>query len=263
MKFNPVVLFISFIGVLMAPLGHAEMVNTISRVKPAVVIVGTHKATNSPRFNLRGTGFVMSRGNQTNSNLVVTNAHVLPQPGQEDVDAALVVQVRLDGHNLQMRLAKVIEVDKVHDLALLRLDGPAVSGLTVRDSNGVREGQAVAFMGFPIGGALGFSPVTHRAMISSITAAALPSANANQLNTQVIRSLRGEDSFDIFQLDGTAYPGNSGGPLFDPENGDVLGVLNMVFIKGTRESALSHPSGISYAIPSRFVLQLVQRYKGP
>ena len=52
---------------------------------------------------------------------------------------------------------------------------------------------------------------------------------------------------------------SSGGPLFDPDSGEVLGVVNMVFIKGTRESALSNPSGISYAIPAKFVLQLLQR----
>jgi len=34
-----------------------------------------------------------------------------------------------------------------------------------------------------------------------------------------------------------------------------------VFIKGTRESALSNPSGISYAIPSKFILELLQRSK--
>lgn len=254
-----------FCGVACGLLGgtaRADMEGAIARVKPSVVIVGTFKATNSPRFNLRGTGFVVSGNVPGDINLVITNAHVLPQPGQEDVDASLVVQVRTAGNDLQMRAAKVLEIDRIHDLALLRMDGPAVVALKVRDSKDVREGQAVAFMGFPIGGALGFSAVTHRAMISSITAAALPSANATQLNAQVIRSLRGDDSFDIFQLDGTAYPGNSGGPLFDPGTGDVLGVLNMVFIKGTRESALTHPSGISYAIPSRFVLQLVQRYKG-
>jgi S1-C subfamily serine protease len=160
-----------------------------------------------------------------------------------------------------MRGVRVLEVDRVHDLALLQMDGPGVSGLSLRDSAGVQEGQVVAFMGFPIGGALGFQPVTHRGMISSIAPAALPTATANQLNAQVIRSLRGSSTFDIFQLDGTAYPGNSGGPLFDPLDGGVLGVVNMVFIKGTRESALTNPSGISYAIPSRHVLQLMQRYK--
>ena len=112
-------------------------------------------------------------------------------------------------------------------------------------------------MGFPIGGALGFSPVTHRGLISSITPAALPTPTARSLNAATIRSVR-SGPFDIFQLDGTAYPGNSGGPLFDPESGEVLGVVNMVFIKGSRESALSNPSGISYAIPSRFVAELIE-----
>lgn len=249
------------LGCLFAGTASADIGAAIARVKPSVVIVGTFKATSSPRFNLRGTGFVVSGMAPSDVNLVVTNAHVLPQPGQEDVDAALVVQVRVGANDLQMRLATVLEVDRIHDLALLRMEGPTVAGLTVRDSAEVQEGQAVAFMGFPIGGALGFSPVTHRGMISSIAPAALPTATANQLNAQVIRSLRGNHSFDIFQLDGTAYPGNSGGPLFDPIGGDVLGVVNMVFIKGTRESALTNPSGISYAIPSRHVLQLLQRYQ--
>jgi len=102
--------------------------------------------------------------------------------------------------------------------------------------------------------------VTHRATVSSITAAALPTPTAGQLNEKAIRSLRG-GPFNIFQLDGTAYPGNSGGPLFDPDTGEVLGVVNMVFLKGTRESALSNPSGISYAIPSKHVIELLQRIK--
>ncbi|MBV5297202.1 MAG: trypsin-like peptidase domain-containing protein [Rhodoferax sp.] len=238
---------------------HADLVNTIAQVKPSVVIVGTFKATNSPRFALRGTGFVLADGSAPGSNLVVTNAHVLPKPADEDPDTALVVQVRTSGPELQMRTATVLEVDSLHDLALLRFDGPAVPGMTLRDSDTVHEGQSVAFMGFPIGGALGFSPVTHRGTVSSIAPAALPTPSAQQLNAQAIRNLRGGSTFDIFQLDGTAYPGNSGGPLFDPNTGVVLGVVNMVLIKNTRESALSSPSGISYAIPSKFVAQLLQR----
>ena len=65
----------------------------------------------------------------------------------------------------------------------------------------------------------------------------------------------------MFQLDATAYPGNSGGPLFDPRSGAVLGVINMVLTKSTRESAMSQPSGISYAIPSRYVLELMARHR--
>jgi hypothetical protein len=47
--------------------------------------------------------------------------------------------------------------------------------------------------------------------------------------------------------------------MFDADTGEVLGVINMVFVKGTKESALTNPSGISYAIPSKFVLELIRR----
>ena len=244
------------IGVFFAGPLRADISSTIAKVKPSMVIVGTYKNTNSPRFTLRGAGFVVGNGN-----LVITNAHVLQPPAEEDVEAALVIQIKVGQNEWQMRPATVLEVDKLHDLTLLRFEGPAVPALSMRDSSSVQEGQAIAFMGFPIGGALGFSPVTHRGMVSSIAKAALPTASAQQLNEKTIRSLRAGSSFDVFQLDGTAYPGNSGGPLFDPDTGEVLGVVNMVFIKGTRESALTNPSGISYAIPSRFVQQLLQQSK--
>lgn len=252
---------LALVGLFFAAPLRADILSSIAKVKPSVALVGTFKSTDSPRFGLRGTGFVVAHGNSATGNLVITNAHVLQQPANEDTDAGLVIQIRVGQNELQMRPAVVLELDKLHDLALLRFEGPPVAALNVRDSGMVQEGQAIAFMGFPIGGALGFSPVTHRGMISSIAAAALPTPTAQQLNGKTIRGLRGGGSFNIFQLDGTAYPGNSGGPLFDPDTGDVLGVVNMVFIKGTRESALTNPSGISYAIPSTFILQLLQRSK--
>ena len=233
-----------------------ELAANIAKIKPSVVIVGTFKTTNSPRFNMRGTGFVAGDGN-----LAVTNAHVIPEGADADPDAKIVVQVRIGQNEFQMRQATVLEIDRVHDLALLKFEGATVPKLVLRDSDTVREGQSIAFMGFPIGGALGFSPVTHRGMVSSITAIALPTANSQQLNARTIASLR-SGAFDIFQLDATAYPGNSGGPMFDVDSGEVLGVINMVFVKGTKESALTNPSGISYAIPSKFILQLLQTRKG-
>jgi serine protease Do len=242
-------------AVWLAAPARADVASAITQVKPSIVLVGYYKATNSPRFSMRGSGFVVANGNQA-----VTNAHVLFGPGEDGGGADLVVQVRTPKNEWETRKATVLEVDRLHDLALMQIEGAPVPALALRDSDTVREGQAVAFMGFPIGGALGFSPVTHRAMISSITAISLPAANGQQLTERVIRSLR-EGTFNIFQLDGTAYPGNSGGPLFDIDSGEVIGVINMVFVKGTKESALSNPSGISYAIPANFIKSLLQGRK--
>ncbi len=244
------------LGLAWLSLAHAQagLPEAVVKLKPSVVLIGTFKATDSPRFQLRGTGFIAGNGQ-----LVVTNAHVLPTPAGADAPA-LVVQVRQASGDWQMRPAAPLETNPAYDLALLRMEGPPGIAVRLGDSNAVREGDDLAFMGFPIGGVLGFSPVTHRATVSSITPAALPSPSAGRLSEMAIRGLR-NGTFNIFQLDATAYPGNSGGPLFDPETGDVVGVLNMVLIKGTRESALSQPSGISYAIPGVHVREMLDRHR--
>jgi len=224
--------------------------DVIERIKPSVMAVGFFNETQSPRFVFRGTGFVAGDGN-----LLVTCAHVVDSDTQPGKMGRLVV-LSSDGKGAgQARSAEVLEVDKEHDLTVLRFGGKPLPALELGEAAPIREGQAVAFMGFPLGGALGFAPVTHRGMVSSITSVALPSPTAKQLDARSISRLR-EGAFEMLQLDATAYPGNSGGPLFDAETGAVVGVVNMVTLKGTRESALTHPSGISYAIPVEFVLQL-------
>jgi len=144
-------------------------------------------------------------------------------------------------------------------LAILRVEGSPLPPFHLADNYRVREGQAIAFTGFPIGGALGFSPVTHRGIISAITPIAIPGGNAQQLNEKLIQRLK-SGTFDILQLDATAYPGNSGSPVFDPETGEVLGIINMVFIKGSKEAILSQPSGITYAIPVRYLIDALRKF---
>jgi serine protease Do len=62
----------------------------------------------------------------------------------------------------------------------------------------------------------------------------------------------------IYQLDITAYPGNSGSPLYDAQSGEVIGILNKVFIKEAKETVLEKPSGISYAIPIKYLHNLIK-----
>ena len=233
--------------------GQASLVEVIATAKRSVAVVGTYNALENPRFGFRGTGFVVGDGN-----FVVSNAHVLPETVSVDSKSALLVQPASTPGPLEMRSAVVAALDKTHDLVLLRFDGSPLPALRMADTKDIHEGLPVAFIGFPIGGVLGFTPVTHRGIISSITAIALPTPSSQQLNEKAVRRLR-EGSFDIYQLDATAYPGNSGGPVLNAETGEVVGVINMVLVKGTKETALSQPSGISYAIPARFVDDLIRR----
>jgi S1-C subfamily serine protease len=230
--------------------------DVIARTKPSIVIVGTFNLTDNPRFKLAGTGFVVGDGN-----LVVTNAHVLSDQAtakQGEPGTRQVVQVWRGPRDWQMRDVAVVAVDRDRDLALLRIDGTPVPALTLADPATVREGQSVAFIGFPIGGVLGYAPVTHRGIVSSITTAALPAPQASQLNERAVRRIA-EGNFEVYQLDAVAYPGNSGGPVFDAGTGEVVGVINAVVIRGTRESALSNPTGLTYAIPVRYVRELLDR----
>lgn len=232
----------------------AGLPELVAANKPAVMAVGTYNPLASPRFAFRGTGFVVGDGRT-----LVTNAHVVPEQIAEQQQLALQIGGNRGANQAlaqETRKLTLRDLDRVHDLAVLQIDGDALPVLMLDADDAAREGQAVAFTGFPIGGLLGFSPVTHRAMISSITPIALPPPNARQLDAASVARLR-QGPFNIYQLDGTAYPGNSGGPLFDAETGRVVGVINMVLVKTSKESLLSNPSGITYAIPVRFVRELL------
>ncbi len=238
-------LFLCFVS----GLAWSALPELIQKTKPSIVVVGTFNKLRAPAFAMRGTGFAVGSGN-----LVATNAHVIPERLEEN--EVLLVLVRSQGNELQQRTAKLIRSDSDHDLALLRVEGPPLPALPLH--NGMAsEGQSVIFIGFPIGGALGFSPVTHHCIISAVTPIVLPTPSARQLNEKVIRRVK-SGPFDIYQIDGTAYPGNSGGPLLNSETGEVLGIINGTFIKSTKEAVLSNPSGISFAIPVTYLRELLQ-----
>lgn len=235
--------------------GAATLVQTIAAVKPSVVGVGTFLPTRSPAIVFVGTGFAVGDGLS-----VVTNAHCVPGALDSEHKEAFGIVVT-KGNGVEFRPVLSTEIDREHDLAVLRLGGAPLPALAVGDSAGAAEGQQLAFTGFPLGMVLGLHPATHRALLAAITPIVLPALGAQRLDARAIVRLQ-RAPLAIFQLDGTAYPGNSGSPLYDPDTGVVLGVINMVLVKGLKESALSQPSGISYAVPSNYVRALLQ-HKSP
>lgn len=250
----------------------ADLPALVSASRASVLPVGTFSALASPRFGFRGTGFVVGDGT-----MVVTNAHVLPDPGTVPEPQLAVLSgasarpaagdvpagggtsaATPTGTSAEVRRARLLHIDRQRDLAVLRIEGPPLPPLALAEPGSVREGMELALMGFPIGGVFGFSVVTHRGILASITRIALPSPGARQLDARAVAQLR-EGPFEVYQLDATAYPGNSGGPVLDVRSGAVVGVVNMVLVRGTRETALTNPTGITYAIPARFVQDLLRQ----
>jgi S1-C subfamily serine protease len=156
----------------------------------------------------------------------------------------------------QWRAARQVAISADVDLALLKIDGPPLPPLALHDSAAVREGQEIFMTGFPIGAVLGPYAATHRGLIAAITPIAIPQRRASDLDAPTLKRLA-TGTFPVFQLDATAYPGNSGSPIYDPDTGEVLGIVNMVLVKGTRESALKEPTGITYAIPAQHLKALL------
>lgn len=231
----------------------ADLVDTVSRIKPSVVAVGTFQRTRAPAFKFFGTGFAVGDGM-----MIATNAHVVPDALADDQMETLAVAVPGERQATIRKVSK-LAIDKNHDLAVLRLEGgPPLPSLSVdASSDRVREGQSIALTGFPIGSVLGLSPVTHRGIVAAITPIGIPQLRAQHLDQALIRRLS-NDPFRIYQLDATTYPGNSGSPVFDSETGRLVGVINMVFVKSTKENILSDPSGISYAIPVEYLKALLK-----
>jgi S1-C subfamily serine protease len=243
------------LGLLAAWSVRAGLPEVIDAARPAVVAVGTYDALRNPRFTFRGTGFAVGRGDR-----IITNAHVLPKAGDPDADARLAVLLPRVGAPAgaapDVRLIGRHKLDPDHDLAALDVEGAPLPPLPLAEGSIARAGTSVVLIGYPLGTTLGLVPAAHRGIVAAVTAIALPPPTAGQLDSHTLSRLR-QGAFEILQLDATAYPGNSGSPLLDADTGRVVGVINMVYVKSTKESAVGQPTGITYAIPVRHVQELL------
>ncbi len=227
----------------------ASLADIIDKIKPSVVGIGTLQKMRRPPAKLMGTGFVVADGRH-----IITNSHVIPDELDFNNQEELAVFIGV-GKEAIIRTVTLIKRDREHDLALLKMDfrmPPMILG----DVSNVREGDSIAFTGFPIGAVLGLYPVTHRGIISVISPIVIPVNSTRTLDVAMIRRLK--NPYYVFQLDATAYPGNSGSALYDAETGVVVGVINKVFVKETKEKVLENPSGITYAIPVKHVKELLK-----
>ena len=244
--------FLIALGLCSAFLVNAELADTLEKIKPSVVGIGVHTPTGRPQNRLNGTGFVIGNGHY-----VVTNFHVLPK----ELDVNLLQKMAVfigSGKNATVRKASIVGTSAKYDLAVLKIEGTPLPAMTLASTEFIREGSHVAFTGFPIGAVLGLYPVTHRGIIASITPTIVPVENAEKINIAMLKRLR--DPYLVYQLDATAYPGNSGSALYDADSGKVVGIINKVFVQQTKEAVIENPSGITYAIPVKYLIELLEKH---
>lgn len=228
-----------------------SLVEVINQIKPSVVGVGVTTPMNAPANQLQGTGFVFGNGNY-----IATNYHVIAEPLEPEIVQYRAIYAGTAKNTTTFR-AEVVGTDPVHDLAILKIEG-SLPALKIGANDYVSEGTSIAFTGFPIGAVLGLYPASHRGIIAAVAPDAIPAQNSNQLTINMLDRL--QQSFLIYQLDATAYPGNSGSPMYDASTGVVIGVINKVFVAETKEAVLSKPSGISYAIPVLHLRKLAAKF---
>ncbi|HEY6489104.1 MAG: trypsin-like peptidase domain-containing protein [Terracidiphilus sp.] len=215
-----------------APAYDAEEQNNIAiykRVLPSVVNITSRQVV----FNFfygampqegQGSGFILDKAGH-----VLTNNHVI-----EGANRGIDVQLSNKHHYA----AKVIGVDKVHDLALLQIDAPNLEPVTLADSSQLAVGQKV----YAIGNPFGLGGTMTRGIISSIRT--LSGGNGAHID-------------DAIQTDAAINPGNSGGPLLN-SHGEVIGINTMIASNGAEQS-----SGIGFATPintAKAVLSDLTRY---
>ena len=228
----------------------AEFIDVVAKIKPSVVGIGIHTPTSRPQNILRGTGFVIGNGHY-----VITNAHVLPTELDESLLQKMAVFIG-SGKNAKVRHAEIIATSDLYDLAILKISGSPLPAMSLADKKIRPDGSYIAFTGFPIGAVLGLYPVTHRGIIASTTPTVIPAQTAGQINLKMLKRMR--NPYFAYQLDATAYPGNSGSAMYDMKTGEVLGVINKVFVQSTKEAVMSNPSGITYAIPVKYLHKILK-----
>ena len=224
----------------MIPVNEELLVNAIEKVSKNVVNIASVRMVTDELlriFPIEGVGSGIAIDNQGH---ILTNYHV--------VDHARRLKVTLyDGRTFN---AKVIGIDKLTDLAVLKIehdsnnssnnnnnnnpDNKAIDSIPsaeLGDSDNLKVGQIVIAVGNPFG--LTGGPTVTTGIISSLN-----------------RNLEFEDGvLELVQTDAAINPGNSGGPLVNT-NGEVIAI---------NTAKIPYAHGIGFAVPVNTAKTILQQ----
>lgn len=151
---------------------------------------------------------------------IVTNYHV--------VDSSTQIKVTLDDRRVFP--AKLVGVDKLNDLAVIKIDAHNLPSIAWGDSTKLHPGQTVLAFGSPFGY---FQFSVTRGIVSAL----------NRPNPYTDDPRK---PGDFIQTDAAINPGNSGGPLVDAR-GELVGIDTFII------SNSGSFAGAGFAIPSQIV----------
>ncbi|MGA3131890.1 MAG: Do family serine endopeptidase [Terracidiphilus sp.] len=157
---------------------------------------------------------------------IVTNDHV--------VDGATEMRVTLNDR--RVFTAKVVGVDKLNDIAVIKIDAHNLPSIPWGDSAKLHPGQTVLAFGSPFGY---FQFSVTRGIISAL----------NRPNPYTDDARK---PGDFIQTDAAINPGNSGGPLVDA-HGELIGIDTFII------SNSGSFAGAGFAIPSEIAKASVEQ----
>jgi S1-C subfamily serine protease len=168
-----------------------------------------------------------------------SKGHILT--AQHVIDGSSTIKIKLSGDD-KFYDAKVLQVSKSNDIALLKIDANTPNWLHMISTKTISSGTQIFTMGYPVQQLLGEEPKFNDGSVSSMS------------------GLSGEATY--MQISVPIQPGNSGGPVvtFD---GSVIGIVtSTAAVKPFLSFTGSLPQNINWAIKSDYAMVMLdQPYK--
>ncbi|WP_372367433.1 serine protease [Candidatus Uabimicrobium sp. HlEnr_7] len=171
---------------------------------------------------------------------VVTNYHIL----EEDTSRLWIEWVPFLGRSPID--AEVVFSDRENDLLLLKLDRTvSYSTANVTSSNSVFLGEEIFILGFPQATQIEDNITLH--VFGGLISAKQPKSSSD---------------FPRLILDAKVMQGNSGGPVIDRKNGDIIGLISgtIVDIIDNEDGSSIEGESVGVAIPLELLQRFLQRY---
>jgi len=185
---------------------------------------------NPSEYDGNGSGFFISRQGH-----IVTNYHVVDEASE------LFTKLNVNGQIEKLPL-KIVAKDKVNDLVILKVDKTGFDlGKDIpygMDFNTLEVGEEVFTLGYPMVDVMGEELKFTDGRISSKSGI--------------------DGDITTYQISTPIQPGNSGGPLFQVETGNIVAVVS-----ATLNREMFNGENVNYAIKSNLLKNLVESVSEP